>query len=270
MSNATASSRDEVLIVMPARNEAERIGGLLAELRERLGDPRVVVIDDASTDDTAGVAQAFGATVLRLPFHLGYGAALQTGYKYAAERAFDFVVQMDSDGQHRPADVPGLLARVTNGECDLAIGSRFYLAAEGEAGNAEVSAVAGADSAKAGYEMGHVRSFGRRALCRLARFGGLEVSDPTSGFQAMNRRAFSLFTSPWYPYDYPDVDVLLLAHRRGLKLQEHPVEMAQSSRVSTLHSGWMPVYYAYRMMLSLWALAGVPRCDAASPDTGTA
>ena len=261
----TAAKRTtgEILILMPARNEAERIGGLLSELSERLGSPRVLVVDDASTDETAEVAAAAGASVVRLPFHLGYGAALQTGYKYAVERGFDFVVQMDSDGQHRPADVPGLLACVADGECDLVIGSRFC----GDA-TADANAASGTTPSETGYEMGRVRSLGRRTLCRLARFGGLTISDPTSGFQAMNRRALSLFTSSWYPDDYPDVDVLLLAHRRGLKLKEHPVEMAPSSRPSTLHSGWMPVYYAYRMVLSLWALSAVPRRDERSPDSG--
>jgi glycosyltransferase involved in cell wall biosynthesis len=267
--NAIASATNEVLIVMPARNEAERIGGLLAELRECLGTVSVLIVDDASTDDTARVAAALGATVLRLPFHLGYGAALQAGYKYAAERGVEFVVQMDSDGQHRPADVPGLLARVTGGECDLAIGSRFCGDRNGDASD-DANAAAGVSSSGTSYEMGQLRSLGRRVLCRLARFGGLEVSDPTSGFQAMNRRAFSLFISSWYPYDYPDLDVLLLAHRGGLRIEEHPVEMAQGTRASTLHSGWMPVYYAYRMLLSLWALAALPRRDERPRDAGAA
>ena len=73
------------------------------------------------------------------------------------------------------------------------------------------------------------------------------------------RRTLQLFSSSWYPSDYPDVDVLLLAHRRGLRLAEHPVEMEPSPRPSMLHSGWLPFYYAYRMMLSLWALSAVPR-----------
>ena len=238
-------SAEAVLIVMPARNEADRIGSLLGELRERLPGVRVVVIDDSSSDATVQVARSAGASVVRLPFHLGYGAALQTGYQYAVEHGFEFVVQMDSDGQHRPADVAGLLARVTGGDCDLAIGSRFC----------------DTDSSGGSYEMGRLRSLGRRTLCYFARLGGLRVTDPTSGFQAMNRRVLDLFTSAWYPYDYPDVDVLLLAHRRGLRLQDHPVDMAPSSRPSTLHSGWMPVYYAYRMVLSLWALGAVPRCE---------
>ncbi len=232
-----------MLVILPARNEEDRIGKLLAELRKRIGDAHVLVIDDASTDATPEVAASAGASIVRLPFHLGYGAALQAGYKYAEATGFEYVVQMDSDGQHRPADVPGLLACVTDGFCDLAIGSRF---------------LAQADSGER-YEMGTLRSLGRRTLCAFARLGGLRVTDPTSGFQAMNRRTLRLFTSNWYPSDYPDVDVLLLAHRRGLRLKEYPVDMAPSPRPSTLHSGWLPIYYTYRMVLSLWALGAVPR-----------
>lgn len=254
---SSESSRDRyrgkserVLIVMPARNEADRIRSLLIDLEERHPEARLLVVDDASTDATAAVAEGAGAIVVRLPFHLGYGAALQSGYKYAVAYGFDYVVQMDSDGQHLPSEVSGLLKHVTDGECDLVVGSRFMHEIEGHE-----------QTSKKTYKMGVLRSLGRRTLCAFARLGGLRISDPTSGFQAMNRHAMSLFASDWYPADYPDVDVLLLAHRRGLRVREHPVEMAPSPRPSTLHSGWMPIYYAYRMTLALWALGAVPRSD---------
>ncbi len=249
-----ASKRGGVLVVMPARNEAERIGSLLLDLQARQPEARLLVVDDASSDATAAVVEATGASVIRLPFHLGYGAALQSGYKYAVAHGFDYLVQMDADGQHLPSDVSGLLEHVAHDECDLVVGSRFMH---------EIDASSKVPAQP--YEMGALRSLGRRTLCAFARLGGLEISDPTSGFQAMNRRTMELFASDWYPFDYPDVDVLLLAHRRGLRLREHPVDMAPSPRPSTLHSGWLPVYYAYRMMLSLWALGAIPRRDRHDP-----
>jgi glycosyltransferase involved in cell wall biosynthesis len=241
----------KVLIVMPARNEAPRIGSLIQELRTRVPHAQVLVVDDESNDGTPEVARQAGALVAELPFHLGYGGALQTGYRFAAAGGFEFLVQLDSDGQHRAEDVDPLLSHVQDDSCDLVVGSRF----------APRKAPAGED-APAAYEMGALRSLGRQALCLFARLGGLRVTDPTSGFQAMNREAFELFASDWYPSDYPDVDVLLLADRRGLRIREHPVEMRASPRPSMLHSGWLPVYYAYRMMLSLWALSAVPRVKA--------
>jgi glycosyltransferase involved in cell wall biosynthesis len=252
-----SAAAPKVLVVLPALDEAERIAPIVRELRTHLPGARVLVVDDASSDATAERARGAGAAVARLPFHLGYGGALQTGYKIAVADGVDFLVQMDADGQHRPADAPALLAAVTDGSCDLAIGSRFL-------GHPR----RGTDSSHR-YRMGRVRSLGRRTLCLLARLGGLRITDPTSGFQAMNRRALNLFATSLYPADYPDVDVLLLAHRRGLRLRELPVDMAPSPRRSLLHSGWLPIYYAYRMVLSLWALGAVPRRDFADADDRT-
>jgi hypothetical protein len=231
---------------MPARNEAERIAPVIRAVRECVPFASVLVIDDDSSDSTPEVARDAGALVARLPFHLGYGGALQTGYRFAVAKGFDFVVQMDSDGQHRPTDLPKLLDLVLRDECDLAIGSRFVVDANGP-------------SSGQPYEMGMLRSIGRRTLCFFARVGGLRVTDPTSGLQAMNARTLTLFASNLYPVDYPDVDVLLLAHRKGIRILEEAVDMRPSPRPSLLHSGWMPLYYAYRMLLSLWALSAVPR-----------
>ncbi len=228
-----------VVLIIPAFNEARTLPTLLGDVR-RLGlDLEIVVIDDGSSDDTGAVARRAGARVLEHPFNLGYGAALQTGYKYALARDAEFAVQMDGDGQHLASELQTVLDAVVGGECDLAIGSRFL------------------DSG--GYSMGVARSLGRRLFRALARLGGLDVTDPTSGLQAMNRAVLELFSTDWYPHDYPDVDVLLLVHRRGLRIAERPVRMAESWRPSTLHSGWAPLYYCYKMLLALWALSGVPR-----------
>ena len=221
-------------IVMPAFNEAARLPELLAELRRTLPDHELVVIDDGSRDATADVAAAAGAVVLRHPFNLGYGAALQTGFKYALEVGAPWVVQMDADGQHLPAEAPALVALLASGACDVAIGSRFL--------------------APSGYEMGAVRSVGRDLIRALGRLAGLDLTDPTSGFQALSRRALALYAGDWFPTDYPDVDVRIVAARAGLAIREVPVQMSAGVRTSTLHSGWKPLYYAYKMLLSLWAV----------------
>ena len=232
-------SSEAVHLILPAFNEARTLLAVLEEIHDSLEGFRVVVIDDGSQDGTAEVAARGGARVLRHPFNLGYGAALQTGYKYAMERGASLLVQMDADGQHLPADVPALLEPVRAGECDLVVGSRFL--------------------EPTGYQMGAMRSLGRGVFRRVAGWAGLDITDPTSGFQAMNRRALELFAADWYPFDYPDVDVLLQAFRSGLQVRERPVRMKQSERTSSLHSGWKPIYYCYRMALSLWAVSAAPR-----------
>ncbi len=221
-------------IVIPAFNEAARIGTLLAEVRRALPDHELVVIDDGSGDATGDLAARAGARVLRHPFNLGYGAALQTGFKYALESGAPWVVQMDADGQHLPSEVPALVARLAAGDCDIAIGSRFL--------------------APSGYEMGALRTTGRSLIRSLGRLAGLDLTDPTSGFQALGRGALALYAGDWFPTDYPDVDVRIVAARSGLTIREVAVQMAAGTRTSTLHSGWKPLYYAYKMLLSLWAV----------------
>ena len=230
------------VLAVPAFNEAASLPGLLPALRERVPGFEIVVVDDGSTDGTAAVARRYADTVLRHPFNLGYGAALQTAYRYALRRGADLLVQMDADGQHDPDEIATLLGPIEAGELDLVVGSRFL--------------------EERGYPMGRVRRLGRDGFRRLARLAGLELTDPTSGFQAMNRRALALFQEDWWPADYPDVDVLLIAHRRGLRIGERAVRMAPSARVSTLHSGWKPIYYVYKMLLSLWAASGDRRSGA--------
>ena len=226
------------VLVIPAFNESESLGWVLGALAAIEVD-EIVVIDDGSQDDTSAVARAAGATVVRHPFNLGYGAALQSGYKYALRRNADLLIQMDADGQHDPSDIPGLMAPVVSGESDLVVGSRFLEAT--------------------GYHMGFVRKLGRELFRAVARLFGLRVSDPTSGFQVMNRRVLEVYARDFFPTDYPDVDVLLAASRVGLRVGERPVRMKQGGRASTLHGGLRSVYYVYKMLLPPWSASRMRR-----------
>ncbi len=223
-----------VLVLIPAFNEASRLPRVLQELASVGGVERVVVIDDGSKDATGRLAAEHGATVLRLPFNLGYGAALQTGYKFAQHCRAGLIVQMDADGQHDPRYLPQLLAPIRDGTADLVVGSRF----------ASASA----------YQMGRIRTLGRLVFQHVARLAGLRITDPTSGLQAMNGAVLELYAGDFFPSDYPDVDVLLEAHRRGLRIRECPVEMREGTRKSRLHGGLRrSFYYVYRLTLALWA-----------------
>jgi glycosyltransferase involved in cell wall biosynthesis len=221
-------------VVIPAFNEEATLPALLAALVRALPDHDVAVVDDGSSDATAALAAAAGARVLRHPYNLGYGAALQTGYKDALARRAPWVVQMDADGQHLPEEVGALVAPVAGGECDVVLGSRFL--------------------EPSGYAMGAARSLGRALFRAVAQRAGLAVTDPTSGFQALSPRALALYAGDWFPSDYPDVDVLLAGTRAGLRIREVPVRMAAGARASTLHSGWKPLYYVYKMLLSIWTV----------------
>ena len=225
-----------MIVLIPAFNEEDTLAMVLRSVRTAQPEAEIVVVDDGSSDGTAASASDEGAAVLRHPFNLGYGAALQTGYRYALARGVDELVQMDADGQHDAGEIDAILAPLRAGEADLVIGSRFL--------------------EKTGYAMGPTRDLGRRVFGLLGRIAGVEISDPTSGFQALNRRTLELYTESFFPHDYPDVDVLVTAARRGIRIGERPVRMRESPRASTLHGGTRTIYYVYKMLLSLWAASG--------------
>lgn len=224
----------DTLIVIPAYNEAAQIKEVVSAVRRQTGAD-VLVIDDCSTDDTAGLAREAGAMVVRHPINLRYGAAVQTGIRAAWRGGYKFLGVMDGDGQHEVACLERILAPVRDDKADYVLGSRF---------------LPGPDIPR--YRSLPVRRVGSWALSILVRmFTGLRITDPTSGFLAMDRSAMEILASDVYPHDYPDADVIILLHRRGLRVVEVAVTMYRSYGKS-MHSGVIkPFYYAYKMGLSI-------------------
>jgi glycosyltransferase involved in cell wall biosynthesis len=228
---ATPATLRRVAIV-PARNEEDAIGGVVREIRAFDPGLEVVVIDDGSTDRTAAVAAAAGARVVRLPFNLGIGGAVQTGFRYAFENGFAIAVRVDGDGQHDPAQLGVLLAPVVADEADIAVGSRF--ATDG------------------GYRSSRSRRLGITILARtLSTIVGRRVTDPTSGFQALNRRAIALFAAD-YPHDYPEVEAALMVHKHRLRMTEVPVQMRERSAGRSSIGALASVYYMVKVLLALF------------------
>jgi glycosyltransferase involved in cell wall biosynthesis len=224
--------KDKILIVIPAFNEEEKIQAVIQGVREEVPEAAVLVVSDGSWDQTEARARSAGAKVLSHPFNMGYGVALQTGYKYAWKYGFGWVLQMDGDGQHDPRYLLILLREVKEGGADVVIGSRFL------------------------GEGGYRAAWGRRMGIYLFRFVasrlcGQRITDPTSGYQALSRRAVEFCTRDSFPGDYPDADVLVLMHRAGLRLREVPVRMHPNVQGRSMHSGLKPLYYIYKMFLSI-------------------
>jgi hypothetical protein len=223
----------QTLIIIPAYNEAARIGEVVRRVREMYPDYDVLVVNDGSRDDTVAAAAKAGATVVSHPFNMGYGVAIQTGYKYALHHGYDFLVQMDGDGQHDPAFISQLLAPVLAGESDFVLGSRFL----------------GIES----YEPSLARRIGMAFFRRLVSWLiGQRITDSTSGFQAFNRRVIRFFTTEVFPCDYPDADMLLTLHRAGFSILEVPVRMYANATGKSMHAGWKPLYYMFKMLLSMF------------------
>jgi glycosyltransferase involved in cell wall biosynthesis len=225
-------SKDKILIVIPAFNEEENIHAVVQEIRREVPEAVVLVVNDGSWDQTETRARNAGAKVLTHPFNMGYGVTLQTGYKYALKYRFDQILQMDGDGQHDPRYLPVLLREVREGRADVVIGSRFL--GEGD------------------YRPARLRQMGICLFRWVASFlCGQKITDPTSGYQALNRRAVEFCARDSFPGDYPDADVLVMMHRAGLRLREIPVRMHPNARGRSMHSGLKPLYYIYKMCLSI-------------------
>ena len=229
-----------MLIVIPAFNESGRIGPVVHDVRETLPDADILVIDDGSADRTAAEASAAGAAVVSLPVNMGYGTALQTGYKYAVRHAYPVVGQIDGDGQHEARYLRDMLAALDEGGADVVIGSRF-LDRDGH------------------YRPSLARKLGISLFARLASLITRQhVTDPTSGLQVMRLRVAQFFCSSVYPTDFPDADILILLHRSGYRLREIPVQMRPSPGQS-MHSGHRSLYYVYKMLLSMLVTLLRPR-----------
>ena len=221
------------LLIIPAYNEAENIPSLIEEIRGYFPTENILIVDDGSSDRTRDAARASNAKVITLPFNLGYGDALQTGYKYALRNGYDFVVQMDGDGQHDPAYISSLFDTVRKGDADIALGSRFL-------GESQV------------YKMGVLRRIGSIFFSIIASMiTGQRITDPTSGFQAMNKKVFSFYASDIYPSDFPDADVIILSKFYGFRIKEISVRMRESKGKKSMHNGLKPIYYVFKMLLSI-------------------
>lgn len=202
----------------------------------RIDNAEIVVINDGSTDSTERILEDAGISHLSLCINLGYGAAIQTGVKYALENNFEYVVLIDADGQHRATDIYKLLDTVKGGSADLALGSRFII--------------------DTGYKGNILRRIGGVIFSNLVYLlSGIKINDPTSGFQAFNRKTQLIYANDLFPVDYPDADMLLLSIYHNIRIKEIPVEMKVNLKKS-MHSGLnKAVYYIYKMLLSILVVA---------------
>jgi glycosyltransferase involved in cell wall biosynthesis len=224
----------DFLAIVPAYNEAGAIASTVADLREHAPDFDVLVIDDGSTDETSDRALEAGAKVIRLPFNLGIGGAVQTGYLHALEHGYRVAVQVDGDGQHDARHIHLLLSHLrADPDLNMVTGSRF-LAMEGN-----------------GYQSSAPRRLGIRIFgWILSRVTGRPVTDPTSGFRMCDRRGIELFARD-YPHDYPEVEAVLMVHAHQLEAREVPVTMrARQTGVSSINAG-QSAFYMVKVLLAI-------------------
>lgn len=225
------TSLDRVLIVMPALNEEEAIAQVIAEVQRALPTSTILVVNDGSTDNTAGEARRAGAEVLELPFNLGVGGAMRLGFKYAIARNYPVVVQLDSDGQHPAEEVGALVAKLDS--ADVVIGARF----------------AGAGD----YRVQGPRKWAMQFLSKtLSASLRTKLTDTTSGFKAHGPKAVAVFAQD-YPAEYlgDTIEALVIGHRSGLRFAQHGVTMRERAGGTPSQNPWKSTVYLGRAFLAL-------------------
>ena len=204
----------ETLVFIPAWNEEANLPAVLDEIRARIPESDVLVVDDGSTDRTAPVALEHGSEVLSFGENRGLRAAIAAGYGYAVEHGYEYCGRVDADGQHPVAELRKLLEVVRSGKCDVAVGSRYATAG-------------GNGFSRERYETSPARRLGTGLLRRSIELVlDRPFHDATSGMYAVNSRAMAILALP-YTSGAPEVEALLRLDREGLRVEEIPVEMRQ-------------------------------------------
>jgi glycosyltransferase involved in cell wall biosynthesis len=221
------------LAVVPAYNECATVAAVVESIHASAPQFDVLVVDDGSTDNTAELAERAGASVLRHPFNLGIGGAVQSGFLYAQEHDYNFMAQVDGDGQHDAGELRRLIDAMAAADVDMVCGSRFL-----------------------GSEFKYPAPVSRRTGIHifaflLSRFVKQRISDPTSGFRLYNRDAIRLFADD-YPHDYPEVEAVLMIHHHRLRMREVPVRILQREGGTSSISSGKSVYYMIKVLLALF------------------
>lgn len=225
-----------LMVVVPAFNEEAAVARVVRSVQHAVPDVPVVVIDDCSSDTTIEAARAAGAEVLSLPHHLGLGGCVQTGYKFAYELGYDYVIRVDGDGQHDARDIPRILEALQTSGCQMVIGSRFV---EGSVENGGVHTSAS-------------RSLGIRFFRAVLRpILGKPVRDPTSGFVGVTRDVLQVFSTS-FPLEYPEIEALVVLQRRSFRFQEIPCRMLPRTTGKSSITAMKSIYYIVHVLLGVF------------------
>lgn len=227
-----ATGVDSLLIIVPAFNEEGAVGDVVRSIHTHVPGVPVLVLDDCSGDNTVGVARAAGAEILTLPHHLGLGGCVQAGYKLAHELGFQYVIRVDGDGQHDARDIPRVLEKLKTSGCEMVIGSRF--------------------ATETGSRTSILRSLGIRFFRMVLRpILGKAVSDPTSGFVGVNRKALEVFSRS-FPLEYPEIEALVVLQRRRFRFEEVPCKMRPRTTGRSSITAFKSIYYMVHVLLGVF------------------
>jgi len=221
----------KAMVAIPAYNEEKNIFSVVEAVKFHHPEVDVVVINDGSRDNTGREAQRAGAFVINLPQNLGIGGAVQTGYIYAKKKGYDAVIQIDGDGQHNPKDLAKMLEAIGKDKVDMVIGSRFVK--------------------KTDYKSSSMRKLGINFFSRFVSFVCKEdFSDTTSGYRAVNKKVIELFAR-YYPRDYPEVETIVYASKRGVRIKEISVDMNERQGGKSSITPIRSIYYMIKVTCAI-------------------
>lgn len=226
-------NRNEIAILVPCYNEEKALPETLDELLALFEKGRIIVINDGSSDSTSEVARKHRVKVIDLAANMGIGVAMQTGYRFAAEKGFGFAVQCDGDGQHRAEEIQLLIKRMEETDADMVVGSRFV------------------DKSVKGFKSLFIRRIAIRYLSLLVKaLTGIKIYDVTSGFRIVNRRVIQIFAQN-YPFDFPEPESLILLKSHGCRIVETPVSMRERRGGISSIGLFSAVYYMVKVTIGL-------------------
>lgn len=225
-----AEKKNDTLLIIPVLNEEHNIGRVLESLRLKASAADIVVINDGSNDKTSEVVESKGVFIINHAFNMGIGASFQTGCCFALKKGYDYIVRIDGDGQHDPAFIKDVLDPVKQGKFDIVVGSRFL-------GESE-------------FKSSFMRIIGIMVISWVLRFlTGKKATDPTSGFCAMNKKAFGFFAAHCVE-DYPEPEILI--HHLNFRITEIPITLMRRKGGCSSITPLKSIYYMYKVLFSLF------------------
>lgn len=217
--------KDKILVVIPAYNESENIESVLKEIKKDINYADILVINDCSKDNTAEIVEKNGVKCITNVFNMRYAWAVQVGIKYARDNGYDYVIQMDADGQHIASEAEKLYKEIKKKKTDIVIGSRYLV--------------------DTGYPCPFFRRIGTKFFSLLIRlFTGKIIADPLSGFQCLNRNVIEYYAGCGNYPEFPDANLVIEMLLKGYTITETPVKMRLRETGESMHGGiWKPIKY---------------------------
>lgn len=234
-------SSKKILVIVPAYNEEQSIASVIQSIKTEAPFADIVVVNDGSTDNTSQITKEMGVEILDLPFNIGVGGAMQTGFRFAAEKDYDIALQIDGDGQHDPQSIQNIIKPILEDKADIIVGSRFIGVSD--------------------YKASVSRKIGMWIFSNiLSLILRQKLTDTTSGFRGINKETIQFFAEN-YPSDYPEVEALVLSHYAEFRIREVPVSMQKRKSGKSTITPFKSVYYMVKVLLAvfIWLLRSKPK-----------